>query len=126
MAEIAGYTGKMSFSTNVISDATNNINAWSLDITCDALDVTTFVDSGNHTFIRGLKGWTATAEGFVDSSQVSQFADLGTSATLALYVNATNYYSGTALLTGASPSVSTDGVETISFSFQGSGALAYT
>ena len=127
MAEISGYTGKMNFGSAVVSDATNNIHAWTLDINCDALETTDFADSGNRTYIRGLKGWTATCEGYIDTSAggTVNSADIGSSATLSLYVNATKYYNGTALLTGASLNTAADGVETSSFSFQGSGALAY-
>ena len=78
------------------------------------------------SYIRGLKGWTATCEGYVDGSQASEFADLGTSASLRLYTSDAQYYSGTAILTGSSPAQPVDGVATISFSFQGSGALSFT
>jgi len=134
MAELAGYGGQIrayySDATtylNMTSDTTN-INAWNLDMTADALDVTTFVDSGNHTFVRGLKGWTATAEGFVDDTYVFEPSDVGTTVALYLHVDHSNlkYYTGNAILTGISPSVSVDSVETASLSFQGTGTLTYS
>ena len=126
MAKISGYDGHFTFGTSTVSDAKHNIISWSAEIACDALDVTGFKDDGQRTYIRGLRGWTATAEGLVDATNSIAATVPGTAAALKLYVNSTNYYAGDALCTGASPSVAVDGVETISFSFQGLSDLVYT
>ena len=125
MAKISGYDGQFTFGTSTVSDVAHNIISWSAEIACDALEVTGFKDDGDRTYIRGLRGWTATAEGLVDATNSIAATVPGTAAALKLYVNATNYYGGSALCTGASPSVSVDGVETISFSFQGLSDLTY-
>jgi len=125
VAKISGYDGQFTFGTSTVSDVAHNIISWSAEIACDALEVTGFKDDGQRTYIRGLRGWTATAEGLVDATNSIAATVPGTAAALKLYVNATNYYGGSALCTGASPSVSVDGVETISFSFQGLSDLTY-
>ncbi len=126
MAEIAGYGGRFVFGTSTISDTKHNIISWTAEIACDALEVSGFADAGQRTYIRGLRGWAATAEGLVDSANSIAGTVPGTVANLKLYVNSTNYYTGDALCTGASPNVAVDGVETISFKFQGLSDLTYT
>ena len=126
MAEIAGYTGKFTFGTSTISDVKHNILSWSAEIACDALETTGFADSGQRCYIRGLRGWTASVEGLVDATNSIAGTVPGTTANLKLYINATNYYTGDAICTGASPNVAVDGVETISFTFQGLSDITYT
>ena len=127
MAELSGYGGGFSWDSTAIWQDANNIHAWSLDINCDGLDKTDMTDSGNRTFIRGLKGWTATVEGFVDATSDINLTLIGTAATINLTVDSSNtlYYTGSAFLTGYSPAVPVDGAETYSLTFQGSGALTY-
>ena len=123
MAELSGTAGSFNF-TGVISDCNFNIRSWSAEGAADTHEVTDFCDSGYKTFIPGLKGWTASAEGFVDGTNTFAFSDIGTSATLLLYTSdTTKYYTGTAILTSWSPAVAVDGVQTQSFAFQGSGIL---
>ena len=124
MAEIAGYGAKMVFGTNTVSDSLDNISSWSLEVNCDALDVTSFADGGERCFIRGLRGWTATVEGFLDTTAVDP-TDVGDTAALKLYVNSTNYYTGSAILTGISPTAAVDGAETCTYSFQGTSDIAW-
>ena len=125
MAEIAGYDGHFTFGTNTLSDTKHNVLSWSADVTCDALETTGFHDAGDRCYIRGLRGWTATCEALVDATNSLAVTVVGTAAALKLYVNATNYYGGAALCTGLSPSVSVDGIETMTATFQGLSDLAY-
>jgi len=126
MAEIAGYGGRFTFGTSTVSDTKHNILSWSAEVTCDALETTSFADAGQRCYIRGLRGWTATVEGLVDATNSIAATVPGTAASLKLYINATKYYLGDALCTGFSPGVAVDGVETMSFSFQGLSDLTYT
>ena len=125
MAEIAGYGGGMAWGTDMISDDTHNVSSWSLTLEADLPEVTTFTDAGWRTYIKGLKGWTASVEAFVDGTNEVTVAEVGSDATLALYVNATKYYSGTAFLRSFNPTVNVDGVATQTLEFTGSGSLAY-
>jgi len=132
MAELSGYGGKAKFfysdatSYLNISDTSHNLHAWGVDITADALETTGFADGGNRTYIRGLKGWTATAEGYVDGTNAVFPSDVGVKSKLTLYLSDTMYYYGKAYLTGVSPSVSVDAVETQSLTFQGTSDLFYS
>jgi predicted secreted protein len=127
MAAAAGKAGLVKIGTDTVA----NINNWSLDISSDTLDVTEFGDSYKN-YIAGLKDWKATIEGYWDvaadtnGQTALQTAFLaGNSVTLKLYVNNTNYYSGTAFITSMSPEAAVDDVVNVSFEFQGSGALSY-
>lgn len=125
MAEISGYGGAMVFGT-AISDTKHNVHSWSLDYKCEALDVTSFADGGDKTFIRGLKEWSASVDAYTDATNGDPVASVGTVAALSLYVNATKYYYGDALCTGFNKATNVDGVETTSYTFQGLSDLAYT
>ena len=133
MAEISGYGGKFKWSraSDVtytalnISDATYNIHAWNADLTVDPLETTGFADSGNKTFVRGLKAWTAAAEAYADSTNAIQPSDVGLEGTIYLYPNTTTYWTGAALLTGVHPAVAVDGVVTQTLDFQGTAALTH-
>lgn len=126
MAELSGYSGRLSFGATTISDLNHNIHAWTMDLNVDALEVTDFSDSGDRAYIRGLKGWTATCEGYEDGTNVVAATAVGSSASLILGVSSSHQYTGTALLTGIGASAGVDGVVTVSYKFQGSGAIAYT
>lgn len=126
MAELAGYGGSFVFGT-AVSDTKHNIYSWSLDYKADALDVTGFTDGGDRTYVRGLKGWTVSAEGYVDDTNGNAIATVGSTGTITLGLNGSHNYSGAALCTGFSgPAVKVDGVETITYTFQGLSDLAYT
>lgn len=125
---LAGKGGSVKIGTNVVAE----IKSWSLDIGADNLDKTALGDAWK-SFIQGLKEWSATAEGNwvintdTNGQKAIQDAYLaGNTVTLNLYVNATNYYSGTALISGISVETGVEDLVTVSFEFQGSGALSYT
>ena len=134
MAELSGYGGKVQFLVSDatqyanVSDTTHNLHAWNVDITADALETTSFADSGDRTYIRGLKGWTATVEGYVDGTNAIFPSDVGTTGLVTLYTDHSNlqYYYGNAILTGVGTSVAVDAVETTSLSLQGTGALTFS
>jgi len=124
MAGIAGYTGNVDWGT-VVSDAGYKLNSWKLDFTADSLEDTDFDSNGWKTFLTGLKGWSGTIEAFVDDTNQLTIADVGTSATLKLYINDTKYFSGSAICTGVHPAVGVEGVETQTLDFQGTGELTF-
>jgi len=132
MAELSGYGGGVNFFKSdattyvLLSDATYNIHSWSADVNADALEVTSFADAGNRTYIRGLKGWTATCEAYVDGTNFVQPSDIGVTGRLTMYISDTLYYYGNAVMTGFSPAVSVDAVETQTMNFQGTGELTFS
>ena len=98
-----------------------------MDANVDTFDVTDFCStSAYREYITGLKGWTVSVDAKIDGDNAVVPADLGSSATISLYVDDTHYYSGTALLNSWSPTVSVDAEQTQSLGFQGTGELSYT
>jgi len=120
MAEIHGKGGSLTYSTGGSVIATS-IKSWVLTYNCDAPEVTDFADAGVKSFIVGCTSWTATAEGNWDVANVGKPGDAA--AALALQVTSALGYSGSAIITGMTPTVSADGVASVSYTFQGTGAL---
>ena len=122
MSEIVGKNAAVRTGGNIIV----GIKSWTLDITADALDKTDFSDSGHRTYLAGLDGWSGSFEGFPQPGRSSS-ATIGTTYLGSFFVSATGgeCYSGSIIITGQHPSVSVDGVGTISYDFQGSGALGF-
>lgn len=127
MAALAGTGGSVKLGSNTVAE----IGEWSLDIGLDTNEVSAFGDSWKR-FITGLKGWTGSATGRFDQTDTNGQVALqnallnGTTVSIRLYVNATNYYSGTAYITQESPKASVGGTVDVDFSFTGTGALSYT
>ena len=129
MSELAGYGGGVLFSDAAITltNSTYNLHSWSLDVKCEALDVTGFADGGDKTFIRGLKEWSASVDAYVDDTNHLQPSDVGCDARLYLYTfSDTKSYNGPALLTGINPAVSVAGLVTQTLTFQGYSDLTLT
>lgn len=128
MAEIAGLGGSVKIGT---SDTVASLKDWKLTIDGADLDTTSF-GATFKTRIIGLKEWSATASGsFVVHSDTNGQTALntallaGTSVTLKLYVNSTNYYSGTAYIKKATVDTTVTDLVKIDFEFVGSGACSY-
>ena len=128
MAEISGYGGgvKWVLSDNTYSDANYNIYSWSMDLAVDPLEVTTFADAGNRTYIRGLKGWSGSMDAYVDGTNTLQPSDVGMSGQVQLVYSGTTNYRGDAFLTGIHPAIGVDGVVTQTMDFTGTGALTHS
>ena len=99
----------------------SGIKSWSLDYVGDALETTDFGDSGHRTYIAGLDGWSGSFEGYKDGAPKG----LGLQYILELKesADATQQWTGSALITGIHPSVDVDGIVGISYDFQGTGVL---
>ncbi len=130
MAELSGYGGGFTFdwaALSDLSDARQNVYSWSAEIVCDALEVTGFANAGQRTYIRGLRGWSAAVESYVDDTYVVHPSDVGLAGRLVLHLDTGDkYYYGDAILTGVSPAVSVDAVVTQSLKFQGLSDLTYS
>lgn len=114
MAHISGKAGYVDTGSTVAG-----IKSWTLDYNADMLETTDFGDAGVKSFIAGCTGWSGTFEGYKDGAPQG----IGTSITLKLYENATYFWTGTAFITGVSASTAFDGVDSYSYTFQGTGAL---
>ena len=111
--------------------------SWTADVTCDVTEITAFQDTWD-TFAPGFTDWTASVTCNADSANLQIGLETGSdpnelgdvAATLELYVQyeATPLYKmlyGDAIYTGAEISPSKDGITTVTFSFQGTGQLAW-
>ncbi len=128
---IAGKNGKV-----VIGGTTDAIvvaiKSWSLELSIDTLETTALGDSWKKN-IPGLKEWSASSEGdySVTSDTTGQKALqdaylAGTSVTLKLYVDDTNYYTGTAYINSLSIEDPVDDLVSISIEFTGNDSLSFS
>lgn len=127
MTAISGKDGKVTDGTNTLAE----ISEWSLDVEADVMEVTKFGDQWRVKIV-GLKDWSGSFAGRWDMTDTNgqlafQNAILGgTTKTVRLYVNASQYYSGTAIIEGLSVESAVDSTVDTDWSFQGTGALSFT
>ena len=126
MAAIYGYTGNVVWAAGIFSDTDTNVKSFSIDYTADMLDTTDFSATGDRTFIGGLRTWSGSFECNLDDSigLITTGNVGGAAVSLALTASAGITYTGSAICSGLHPSVSADGLNTVTVDFQGSGALA--
>jgi predicted secreted protein len=127
MAVLAGKSGSAKVGANTVASISN----WSLDPTMNTAETTALGDSAK-THIATIYEWSGNLEGMLrvhddtNGQTALQTAFLaGTPVTLNLYVDSTHYYSGSAIIKSMPVKVSVEDKVTISFAFQGSGALSY-
>ncbi len=126
MAGIAGNAASARIAANIILEMAE----WSLDIERGMEDDTEFADTWEAN-VSTIGKWSASIKGRWGTDGTQQLAlqtaiIAGTSVALRLYVNGTNYYSGTAYPTKMSPGATVKGLVEIDVSFTGTGAIAYT
>lgn len=122
----AGSVAYVSGGTTIVTA----VHQWSLDISRDTPETTAMGDNWR-VYINGLGAWTGSMQLRNDAGDASQAfvrnLVLGGSAAITFrFLAGTNYYSGSALVNGASPELAYDGVWGTSHDLQGSGALSYT
>ena len=127
MAAIAGKGGSAKIGANAIAEVTS----WSMDISADMLDSTSLGDDWRE-FVAGLNGATGSVEvkwdipNDANGQTALQTAMLnGTTVTLNLYVNSSNYYSGTAYVSNLSVEDPVEDLVTATFEAQFTGAVTY-
>lgn len=127
MATYVGYGGSVKVGTSTVAE----ISEWSLDIDADTQETATF-GSQWKTYVITTKSWSGSIKGRWDMTDTAGQKALqdallgGTTVTLNLYIDNAKRYTGTAIITKISPSVTADGVAEVTFNFQGSGALTYS
>jgi len=122
MAEKAGKTGRISYDNGGITQIMG-IQNWSMNYEVEPLETTTFEDSGNKTFIAGLKNANGSFEGF--DQNAAPVPAVGSIVTLYLYIDQPNnkFYSFSALITQANISTGVSDVNKVSYSYQSTGAI---
>lgn len=128
MAYVSGTAGSVAYvsgGTTVVA----GVHEWSIDVGQDTPETTAF-GSNWRTFIAGIREWTASMGMRGDPAAASQefIQDLQTGGSTSLefrFYAGTNYYSGSAMVTGHSPEVAFDGIYEDAFDLQGSGPLTF-
>ena len=123
MAMLHGRAGSVSF---VGGGDLVNITSWTMDATADVAETTAMSDANYwKSYLAGFKDWTGTVE--VNSNTASFLTSLGEAApaSLVLTLVSGTTLTGNAFMTGASMSEPADGIVTITYNFQGTGAIAY-
>jgi len=117
VAKVHGKSGSVTY-TNI----TAATKAWTLNYTCDVDESTDWAAAATgKTFMAGVTSWTATVEAYYDNTNT---AAPGDSATLTLIPTTNLKYEGTAIMTSMRVSAAVDGgVDTMTYEFQGTGAL---
>ncbi len=127
---VAGKNGKVVVGASA-SKKVVGIKNWSLELSLDTLETTALGDDWKN-YITGLKEWSASSEGDyevpVDTEGQKALQDAflnGTTITVKLYVDGTNYYQGEAYINSLSIEDPVDDVVSISIEFTGTGALTF-
>ena len=116
-----GKTGVITF-----AGAHTDLQSWTLNTTSDIADTTSMTDSWESHEI-GLIDFTATAERLAQT-ELDFTTYLGVGGSLVLSCSASHYFTGTAICTGLTESVTIDDVGKMSLAFEGNDAdgLAFT
>jgi len=107
---------------------------WTLDMTADTTDVTTFADAGWKSSCGGLKSWsgniTCTFSGGDDTGEAALIASFTAGSTVALVLETgatgtgtAEKFSGNAVVTGFPITNDVNGCLVVTFAYEGQGAL---
>ncbi|GAH85118.1 unnamed protein product, partial [marine sediment metagenome] len=130
-ATFHGKGGTVTFGAE--ADAVLNVISWSVEAVSDMAEVTSMGGSAWKTFKKGFKTWTATVVCNLEDAgpDPDVTTDLGDSDGAALVLKTgldgggeVEYYNGTAIVTGINPSADKADVAKVTYTFQGTGALA--
>jgi len=127
MATHVGTSGVVKVGTNAVAEVTG----FNIDETNDTVEDTSLTDTAK-TYIALRKDATGTIECHWDEtdSNGQEALDVGASVTLNLYPEGADsgdaYYTGTALVTGASVAVTMDGIISRTLNVQFTGGVTHT
>ena len=127
MATHVGTSGVVKVGANTVAE----VVGFNLDETNDTVEDTTLTDTAK-SYLVLRKDATGTIECHWDETDSTgqEALDVGSSVTLNLYPEGADsgdaYYTGTALVTGASVAVTMDGVISRTFNVQFSGGVTHT
>lgn len=129
MAYVSGTAGSVAYvsgGTTVVTGVTE----WSIDVGQETPETTAFGDQWR-TYVAGIREWSGSmgmhgdpasaGQGFIRDLQVG-----GSASIVFRFYAGSNYYSGSAMVSGHAPEVSYDGIFEDSFDLQGSGPLSWT
>lgn len=130
---MAATMGKDGFiSIDGTTGAVTYVDSWSISPSIDTAEVTAFGDSAK-AYVSTLRSWTATASGTLNRADttgqaviLNDFESTATSTTLSLWLyDSTSHWLGEAYVTGQTINSQVGDKVTVSWTFQGTGNLAY-
>lgn len=126
MAMLHGRTGTVTFAGAGDEDMVN-ITSWTAEANCDMAE-TTHMSDANYwkQYLPGFKDWTATVE--VNSNSASFLTSLGEAGPDALVLTLAsggNTLTGNAYMTNVGMTTDANDIIKLTYSYQGSGALAW-
>lgn len=102
--------------------ATLGLKNWTCPQVANMGDITDFESSGLKEFLLLLKEWSGTFDGSLDGTPLT----LGSTYVLCLGMSSSHEYYGSVIISSINPGVTVDGVNALSYSFQGTGLLTYS
>jgi predicted secreted protein len=135
---LAGKGGAVKFSSSTGGSPAlvADLRSWSLNVTADQFEISTFGSSGWREYQPNLNGAQGSVSGYwnVENSttmkaiQAHILSESPNPATLDLIVDATaqNGYTGSAHVTGISPQAAVDGIVMFDADFTYTGAVSYS
>jgi len=118
--KFAGHLGQLQVPSLT---AIAGIKSWTLDQTCDTVETTSFDDLGIAKYMGTVTRWSGTFEGYKTGVPLV-CADTVTTITLVEDIGLVGQtWSGACIITGISAANSFDGLNSYSYTFQGSGEL---
>jgi len=123
MAVIKGKDGTVALTG---STAIANVTSWSITQEADLLETSAMGTGGDKTYVGSLKSWSGSVECFLDTTAQHTSLPVGTVVDLTLDTDGSSgsVYSGDAVITSANVTVGAADIVTVSFDYQGTGALA--
>ena len=131
MAAVTGKGGTISYDGGSVA----TIDNWSIDVANSLHDITSFTTSVAQwrEWIAGLSGWTGTMSGTYDTASTGQndaftdaLAPASKAAVFELEQTVGGKLSGNVYISGLSVGTDIDAPVDVSWTFQGTGALAYS
>lgn len=129
MAYVSGTAGSVAYVSGGTTVVTG-VHEWSIDVGQETPETTAFGDQWR-TYVAGIREWSASMGMHADPAAAGQAfitnLQIGGSAAVTFrFYAGTNYYAGSAMVSGHNPEVAFDGIYEDSFDLQGSGALSFT
>jgi predicted secreted protein len=125
MAVLTGTSGSFAFGTGYAG----HCHSWTVEIAQDVFEDTALGDSWR-TKVVGILDWSGSFDCYMDDASMSDsilnlgFGEAAAAATFTYAAGGT--LTGSIILTGATANSNTEGANTITFTFQGTGALTLT
>ncbi len=125
MSVFHGKGGSAAYGVSAAEVTIEFVTDWSIDITGDVAEKTAMSDTPK-TYIPGFVDWTATVTCRADDTGgVVDALFNGSVNSLLITAASSEVFAGDAIMTGINPSADKDDVATVTYVFQGSGALTF-